>query len=119
MDKKDSEDFEQDPRNAFINFLIKNMFLIEERIFFASRYLSAIEPLQGLIGSLDSNSKKKLVKQRKELEAFEANTNLCSATKIKQIYYDVLDRLQDTYLIEFRRHRLEKEDLDKLEKEGP
>jgi len=96
------ERFTQDPRKAFINFIIMNMVQIEQRIFFSSRYLSAIEPLQGLISSLDPKSKKVLEQQYKDLEAFEQNTNLCSAAKIKRIYWEVLNYLQDTYLKETR-----------------
>ena len=117
MERKDLDDFNQDPRNAFINFLIKNMFIVEEHLFLGGRFGSAIRALTGLIASLDKDSKEKLKPQYEELRAFEQNILTCTREKMYQIYYDVLSQLQATYLVEFRRQRLEKQDYDKLDEE--
>jgi len=109
----------QDPRSSFINFIVKNMFTIEGYLYLSTRILSAIRPLICLIASLDKDSKEKLNKEYEELLSFERNTNLCSREKMYRIYYDILTHLQETYLIAFRRQRLEKEDLDKMEGDEP
>jgi len=91
-------DFQGEPKKVFVNLLIKNVFMIEQRIFFESRYLAAIEPLQGLINSLRQGSTEALDKQYKELQSFEANTNLLTVARIKEIYRDVMAFLHKNYL---------------------
>jgi len=91
-------DFQGEPKKVFVNLLIKNVFMIEVKLFYESRYLAAIEPLQGLINSLRRDSMDALDKQYKELVSFEANTNLCSPEKLKRIYRDVMAYLHENYL---------------------
>jgi len=62
--------------------------------------LSAIEPLQGLIDSLDEKSQKALSKQYEKLKSYVANTRLCSVPAMKQIFQEVLSYLHKTYLKE-------------------
>jgi len=115
VEKKTGGDFDKEFRNMYVSFLIKNITVVENYLFFEGDPIHAILPLRGLISSLDSDSKEILKEQRNQLKSFEENTNLCSAEKMYKIYDVVMSYLMDTYLLEFRRKRLEKTDLDKLE----
>jgi len=91
-------DFQGEPKKVFVNKLMKEMYMIELKIYYESRYLGAIEPLQGLINSLRKDSKKDLAKEYEELESFEMNTNLCTPTKIKKIHNVLNSYLHEHYL---------------------
>jgi len=115
VEKKTGGDFDKEFRNMYVSFLIKNITVVENGLFFEGDPLRAILPLRGLISSLDADSKEILKEQRKQLDSFEENVKNCSASKMYKIYDVVMSYLMDTYLLEFRRRRLEKADLDKLE----
>lgn len=95
-------DFAQESKKVFVNFLILNCNLIEQKIYFGGSATSAIRPLKGLIDSLDAQSKKKLKQQYEDLQSFEANVYLCSRERMEQIYSQVLSYLHSTYLKEMR-----------------
>jgi len=109
-------DFTGEPKKVFVNFLIFNMKQIEAQIFFGGSARAAIISLQGLIGSLDEKSQKKLVDEYSQLTKFE-NNGTASKTEIKGIYNKVCAYLHETYLEELHRRRLEAKDLDALETE--
>jgi len=111
------EDFTGEPRKVFVNFLIYNLKQIEWQIFFEGSATSAIKSLQGLIGSLDEKSQKKLEEEYNQLIKFEA-TGMCGRAEIKEIYRKVCAYLHETYLEELYRKRLEGTDLKKLEEDG-
>jgi len=115
VEKKAGEDFDKEFRNMYVSFLIRNITVVESHLFFEGNPIHAILPLRGLISSLDSDSKEILKEQRKQLDSFEENVKNCSTSKMYKIYDTVMSYLMDTYLLEFRRKRLEKADLDKLE----
>ena len=97
-----SEDFDltQEPRKVFVNFLIFNMKLIEQKIFFDGEATSAIRPLRGLIKSLDSKSQKRLKPQLDRLLRYERDIRLCSREEIEHTYGEVSTYLHATYLKE-------------------
>jgi len=94
------EDFTGEPKKVFVNFLIFNLKQIEWQIFFGRTATSAIISMQGLIGSLDEKSQKKLEKEYNQLVEFENNGN-CGRTEIKNIYRKVCAYLHEAYLKEF------------------
>jgi len=108
------EDFTGEPRKVFVNFLIFNLKQIEWQIFFGGTATSAIKSLQGLIGSLDGKSQKKLEEEYNQLIKFE-NNGTCGRNEIINIYRKVCAYLHETYLEELHRRRLEAKDLDALE----
>jgi len=107
-------DFTGEPRKVFVNFLIFNLKQIEAQIFFGGSASSAIISLQGLIGSLDEKSQKKLEEEYNQLRKFES-TGTCGRAEIINIYRKVCAYLHETYLEELHRRRLEAKDLKALE----
>ena len=95
--------FDQEPRKMFVSFLIWNINQVEQRLYLFPNTVKAIYALEGLISSLDAKSQKTLEPQLKQLESFHTNFNLCSRTKLKQIYQEVLRYLHRTYLSEVTR----------------
>ena len=93
------EDFTGDPKKVFVNFLIFNLKLIEAQIFFGGSARLAIISLQGLIGSLDEKSQKKLANEYSQLTTFE-NDGTASRTEIRTIYNKVCAFLHENYLKE-------------------
>jgi len=95
-------DLTQEPRKVFVNFLILNINQVEQMLYFSRSFISAVRPLRGLIGSLNTQSQEKLEPQLKQLQSFEANINLCSRETLEQIYREVLRFLHATYLKEIQ-----------------
>jgi len=108
---------DQEPRKVFLNSLIMKLREIEFHLY-SPRELPtrSIRLMKGLIFGLDRKSNEKLKPLVDKLQSYERNTNLCTRQSLEQIHNELSMYLHDTYLQEFRRKRLEKKDLDAIEK---
>lgn len=96
-------DFTGEPRKVFINFLIWNMKQIESILYFGKQSMLAIRPIQGLIDSLDKQSKKKLQKEYEALMKISRGEYVAYGNgDVEAIYSKVSNYLHEAFLKEVR-----------------